>query len=71
MRRIMTAMAALVLWAGASGCNGLLVVERGPKAGELNWLGRTACWAGFDNVGLGEVEEVDGAYDVEGEHDTR
>ena len=63
--KTLTALAVLVLLAAAlSGCNGVLVVQRGPKAGELNWAGRVVCWAGFDKVGLGEVEEVDGAYDV-------
>lgn len=63
--KTLTAMAVLVLLAaGLSGCNGVLVVQRGPKAGELNWAGRAVCWVGFDKVGLGQVEEVDGAYDV-------
>ena len=65
MRRIMMAMAALVLLAGASGCNGILVVRDGPEAGQLNWAGRTVCWAGFDVVGLAQTEEVPGAYDVQ------
>ena len=57
-------MAVLALWASVSGCNGLVVVEWGPKAGELNWVGKTLCWAGFDSVGLATTEEVPGAYDV-------
>ena len=65
MKKITTAMVALVLLAGASGCNGILVVKRGPEAGQLNWAGRTVCWAGFDVVGLAQTEEVPGAYDVQ------
>lgn len=64
-------MAASVLLAASiaasgSGCNGLMVVERGPKAGELNWFGRAFVWTGdqSDKIGLTETVEVDGAYDA-------
>lgn len=64
VKTLMAMVALALLVVALSGCNGVLVVQRGPKAGELNWAGRAVCWAGFDKVGIGQVEEVDGAYDV-------
>ena len=47
------------------GCNGMMVVERGPKAGQLNWVGRSVAWTGWDRAGIADVVEVDGAHDVD------
>jgi len=71
MARTWTATAVSVLLAASiaasgSGCNGLMVVKRGPKAGELNWFGRAFVWTGdqSDKIGLTEEVEVEGAHDA-------
>ncbi len=64
MRRITITTVVLVLLVAASGCNGVAVVKRGPKAGELNWFGRLVTWSGFDRLGLAKTEELPGAYDA-------
>ena len=58
MARIWMAMAALGLWVASVGCNGLMVVERGPQAGELNWFGRAFVWTGDQTDKIGITEEV-------------
>ncbi len=47
-----------------SSCNGLLVVERGPQAGDLNWAGRSFCRVGIlsDRAGLTAPTRLDGAH---------
>lgn len=49
----------MVLLALSAGCNGILVVKEGPKAGDLNWFGRTIAWTGWDSVGLAEEESAE------------
>ena len=60
VKRIWMAM-ALLAGLATSGCNGLLVTQLGPKAGELNWAGRALMWPMFDRVGLTGPVNVDGA----------
>ena len=47
-----------------SSCNGILVVERGPRAGELNWAGRSFCRVGIlsDRVGITAPVRLDDAH---------
>lgn len=51
---MVTALLAL-----SAGCNGILVVREGPKADQLNWLGRTVAWTGWDVAGLAKEESVE------------
>lgn len=64
--RTWTATAASVLLAASiaalgSRCgiyNGFMVVETGPKAGELNWFGKAFVWTGDQTDKIGMTEEV-------------
>lgn len=47
-----------------AGCNGTLIVKRGPKAGELNWAGKSCAWVGWNKIGA-EPVNLDGAHPVE------
>ena len=47
-------LAAMLL----AGCNGLLIVKDGPKAGSLNWAGKAIAWTGWDKAGLAEEVTV-------------
>lgn len=51
--RIGIALAVLLV---TQSCNGLLVVDRGPASGDLNWAGRAFCRVGLftDRLGLSE-----------------
>lgn len=47
-----------------SSCNGILVVERGPRAGDLNWAGRAFCRVGIlsDRAGITAPVRLDDAH---------
>ena len=59
------ALLAALATCGA-GCNGLLVVKRGPKAGQLNWLGKTTAWTGWNAIGA-EPVNLKQSYPAESE----
>ena len=60
----MALLAALAM--SSAGCNGLLVVKRGPKAGELNWAGRSVAWTGWSAIGA-EPVNLKQSYPAESE----